>query len=111
MENQRSTPVACTLTDEQNEKRSTQVRSTLVSHYMGAEKLDGGYTLRFNGTDEALLAVASFTVNELQCCSFAEYTINVAPPYGETRLTITGPEGTKAMFGEGLVDRLEAETA
>lgn len=109
MENQRSTPVACTLTNGQNEKRSTQVRSTLISHYVGTEELDGGYTLRFDGTDEALLAVASFTVNELQCCSFAEYTIDVSPPYSETRLTITGPEGTKVMFGEGLVDQLEAE--
>lgn len=110
MENQHSTPIACTLTDEQNEKRSTQVRSSLVSNYVGAEKLDDGYTLRFDGADEALLAVASFTVTELQCCSFAEYTIDVSPPYGETRLTITGPEGTKPMFGEGLVDQLEAET-
>lgn len=109
MGNQRSTPVACTLTDRQNEERSIQVRSSLVSHYVGAEKLIGGYTLRFDGAEEALLAVASFTVNELQCCSFAEYTIDVSPPYGETRLTITGPERTKAMFGEGLVDQLEAE--
>lgn len=110
MENQRSPPVACTLTDEQNEQRITQVRSALISHYVRAEKLDGGYTLRFDGTDAALLAVASFTVNELQCCSFAKYTIDVSPPYNETRLTITGPPGTKAMVGEGLVDELEAET-
>ena len=48
---------------------------------------------------------------ELQCCAFAEYEITVAPPYEETVLTITGPDGTRQMFHDGLVNRLEAETA
>lgn len=101
--------MACTLTEKQNEERSAQVQSTLISHYKGAEEHDDGYVLRFDGVDEALLAIASFTVNELECCSFADYTITVSPPYEETYLVITGPEGTKSMFGEGLVERLEAE--
>lgn len=109
MEDQPSNQVACTLTEEQNEKRSAQVRSILISHYLGTEELNDGYTLRFDGADEALLAVASFTANELQCCSFAKYSIDVSPPYGETRLTITGPEGTKPIFDEGLIKLLEAE--
>jgi hypothetical protein len=99
-------PVACQLTDEQEAERSEAVRRTIIVHYLGAEERANGYTIRFKGTDDTLPAVASFTASELQCCSFANYTISVSPPYEETRLTITGPEGTKGLFGD-LVDRLE----
>ena len=109
-QNDSTPPVACTLTEEQEEARSERVRSTLASNYRGVEERDDGYTLLFDGVDESLSAVAAFVSNELQCCSFAEYGIDVSPPYEETRLTVGGPEGTKAMFGEGLVDRLEEET-
>ncbi len=100
-------PVACTLTDEQEAERSDAVRATLGSRYVGAVERDDGYTVRFAGADDALLAAAGFVASELQCCAFADYRIDVSPPYEETRLTITGPAGTKAVFA-GLVDRLEA---
>ncbi|MDZ7730716.1 MAG: hypothetical protein U5K37_07035 [Natrialbaceae archaeon] len=64
--------------------------------------------LRFEGTDDALQAAARFTSNELRCCAFAEYTLSVSPPYDETMLTITGPEGTRELFRDGLVERLES---
>jgi hypothetical protein len=100
--------VACTLTEEGERARAERVRSVLASNFVGAEERADGYTLRFDGTDETLTSVARFVADELQCCSFAEYTIEVSPPYEETRLTIGGPEGTKAMFREGLLARLEA---
>jgi hypothetical protein len=66
---------------------------------------------RDDGTDEALIAAAQFISAELQCCPFAEYELTVAPPYEETVLTITGPAGTRQLFRDGLIDRLEAEIA
>lgn len=39
---------------------------------------------------------------------FPEYEITVSPPYEETMLSITGPDGTLQMFREGLIERLEA---
>lgn len=109
-QNDSSREVACTLTEEQEQERSAEVRSRLVSHYVGYEETEDGLAVRFDGTDESLPAVAQFTASELQCCAFAEYEITVTPPYDETVLTITGPDGTKQMFRDGLVDRLEAET-
>jgi len=103
--------VACTLTEEQEQARSGEVHSRLISHYVGYEETEEGLAIRFDGTDESLPAVAQFTTSELQCCAFAEYEVTVAPPYEETVLTITGPNGTREMFLDGLVDRLEAETA
>ncbi|WP_254532904.1 hypothetical protein [Natrinema gelatinilyticum] len=106
-----SPEVACTLTEKQEQKRSEKVRSRLISHYVGYEETEDGLAVRFDGTDESLPAVAQFTASELQCCAFAEYEITVTPPYEETVLTMTGPDGTRQMFRDGLVDRLEAETA
>lgn len=103
-------PVACTLTEEELADRPEAVQQILVSHYLGAEERDDGYTFRFQGAGGSVLAVASFVANELQCCSFANYTIDVSPPYEETQLTITGPEGTKVLFAD-LVNRLQAESA
>lgn len=102
--------VACTLTEEQEAERSEEVRSLLIGHYRGYKEHEDGVVARFEGTDELLQAVAQFTSNELQCCSFAEFEITVSPPYEETHLTITGPEGTKQMFHEGFVERLEVES-
>lgn len=101
-------PVACTLTPERVEAYSKGVRTALGARFAGATEREDGYTLRFDGTDETLSAVATFVSNELECCSFAEYVIGVSPPYEETRLTITGPEGTKTMFRDGLIAQFEA---
>jgi hypothetical protein len=104
-------PVACTLTDAEKDERPDEVRATMTDAFARAEELRDGYTLYFEGTDEALSAVAKFTSNELECCSFAEYSIAVTPPYEETRFTITGPAGAKELLGEGLIEELENEAA
>lgn len=109
-QNDSERPVACTLSEEERGDRSEAVRSLLISHYGGYEERENGLDLRFEGTDESPRAVAQFVSNELQCCSFADYEIAVSPPYEETVLTVTGPEGTREVFREGLVDRLEAES-
>jgi hypothetical protein len=103
--------VACTLTAEQEAQRSEEVQELLISHYLGYEETENGLDIRFEGTDESPQAVAQFISDELQCCSFADYTITASPPYEETVLTVTGPEGTQQMFREGLVERLEEESA
>ncbi|GAA0269605.1 hypothetical protein [Halobacterium noricense] len=103
--------VACTLTEEQEAERREEVRARLIDHYLGYEEHENGVVVRFDGTDESLEALAAFTSNELQCCSFAEYEIAVSLPYEETVLTVTGPDGTTEMFQDGFVDRLDVESA
>lgn len=109
-ENDADPPVACTLTEAEADARPDEVESLMISSYIGAEERSDGYTLRFDGTDETLLALAEFVSNELLCCSFADYSLEVSPPYEETRLVIDGPDGTREMFEDGLVDELEAAT-
>lgn len=102
--------VACTLSEEQEKERSRNVVPLLIEHYSGYEEREDGVHIKFQGTDAALEALAQFASNELQCCSFAEYNIIVSPPFEETVLAITGPDGTAEMFQAGLVERLEDAT-
>ena len=102
-------PVACTLSSAEKDERPDEVRATMTDAFDRVEELRDGYTLYFEGTDEPLAAVAAFTSNELECCSFAEYSIEVSPPYDETRFTATGPAGAKKLLGEGLIEELESE--
>jgi hypothetical protein len=102
-------PVACTLTEDRAEARAEWMREDLLPAFDGAETHENGVTARFDGADETLAAVARFVREEKECCAFADYTIAVSPPYEETQLTITGPEGTKDLFAEAFVGRLAGE--
>lgn len=99
--------VTCTITPEQMANRTDEV-AALRAAFVGAEPREDGYTLRFDGADETVRTIADFVAHERKCCSFASYAFETSPPYEETRLTITGPAGTKTMFGEGLVGLLES---
>lgn len=105
-ESDESPAVACTVTDQQLQERPTHLWETIVEAYSGSEEQPSGYTHTFDGTDDSLVALATFVSNEHECCSFARYAIEIAPPYDETRLTITGPDGTKELFDEEFVEAL-----
>jgi hypothetical protein len=102
-------PVACTITEDRAAERADWMTDALLPAYAGAEEREDGVTVRFDGTDETLLAVARFVAEEKECCAFADYRIDVSPPYDETRLTVTGPEGTRELFAGEFVSRLEGE--
>lgn len=100
-------PVACRLTEPEMEDRRTSIETTLANTYEDVETLDNGVTIRFSHLPDSLPAVAAFVTEEHQCCPFADYRIETTPPYDGVELTITGPDGTRELFREGLVDALE----
>jgi hypothetical protein len=101
-------PVACTLSPDQAEERTEHVIKALASAYLRVEDDQNGLTIVFDGTADTLTAVALFVANELVCCSFADYRIEVSPPFNETHLRIAGPEGTTKLFREGLLPQLKS---
>lgn len=103
--------VECTLAEQEEASRAAAAETSLIPHYEGADERENGVTVRFDGSEEALLGLAAFVADERECCSFADYRIEHSPPYDEVRLTVTGPDGTRALFGEGLIGRLERESA
>ena len=107
-QNSESSEVACTLAEDQIDEREAEIRTELHSNYVEANELEGGFTLVFSCSKQTIESAARFIASELECCSFAEYQLEVVPPYEQTRLTITGPDGTKELFREGLIDQLEA---
>lgn len=102
-------PVACTITRDRAEERHDWMAEELVPAYEGFEEHDDGVTVRFAGVTDTLRHVARFVDEERQCCAFADYRIEVSPPYEETRLTIRGPEGAKELFQGEFVGRLQGE--
>ena len=102
-------PVACTITEERAAERADWMRETLVPVYAGAEAREDGVTVRFDGSDETLRNVARFVTEEKHCCAFADYCVEVSPPYDETRLTVVGPEETNELFYHEFVGRLLGE--
>lgn len=98
--------LACTLTEDEKAQRPEDIQRTLGEQYRTVVERDRGYTFVFEGAVGTFDALATFVANEQQCCAFAEYELTVSPASEETRLTITGPEGTKPQF-EQLVDLLE----
>lgn len=105
------TTVACALSADEARERAENVRGDLAAEYSGFEEAEDGLTVLFEGADETLRTVATFVANERQCCSFAEFTISVSPPFETTRLRITGPDGTVQLFRDGLVNALDTGSA
>lgn len=103
--------VSCTLSPDEARERAGNVRGDLAAAYSGFEDTENGIAIRFDGTEETLRSVAAFVSNEHQCCSFAEFTVGVSPPFETTRLQITGPEGTTELFRDGLVGALDTDSA
>ncbi|MFB6220554.1 MAG: Zn-dependent oxidoreductase [Halolamina sp.] len=97
----------CTLSDEDAQRRRDQLPPVLAERFDGATVHDEGrVTLRFEGVEGPLSALASFVTAEHECCSFATYDLAVEPPYEATRLEVDGPDGTAEMFREGFIDVL-----
>ena len=97
--------VTCTLTDEERKDRSAPALTILTRSYQDREELENGYTFTFAGVSNTLPALSTFISNERECCSFADYTITISPPYDEAQLTVTGPDGTKALFA-GFIEEV-----
>ncbi|WP_225935332.1 Zn-dependent oxidoreductase [Halobaculum magnesiiphilum] len=99
--------VACTLTEDERRERAERARSTLADAYRGTRDAEDGIVLVFDGIDGTIADVAGFVSAERRCCSFAAYSIEISPPYEETWLRISGPDGTAELFEDGLVESFE----
>lgn len=100
--------VQCTLTEPEARERLGFVEAELVEDLESVTELDDGYRFEFAGTDDTLTTVATFVALESDCCSFADFEIAVPSGSETTRLTVTGPAGTKELGREGGLFDLEA---
>ena len=61
-----------------------------------------GYALTFRIQDNTLPLLISVVANERLCCPFLHFTIEIASASEDMILTLTGPEGTKALLEHEL---------
>ncbi len=63
----------------------------------GRTELDDGYRFELERRDGLIETIGRFIENERKCCPFFDFDLRV-PTDGSLALTITGPEGAKAIL-------------
>lgn len=96
-------PLACTLSESEQKTRSTELND-LFKHVQQVNELADGYALRFPGSDIWANTLVQFITYERTCCPFFTFALIFEPQQGSIWLHIRGPEGSKAIVENMLVD-------
>jgi hypothetical protein len=97
----RACSVACTLPSEEQTARLGELMNGLLAEVLEVSALPSGYALDFPDNTETRREIDEFIAFEQQCCSFMTYEVTSCGPQ-QIRLTLTGPEGTKAFLSKWL---------
>lgn len=84
-----SDAIHCTLTQQQQRTRRTEVRATIVPHVTAVTSLVDGVQIEFGEHNGLRSLVQEFIVLEQGCCSFL--TFSLSPAEEELSLQIQGP--------------------
>lgn len=99
----RSQPISCVpgaIPLEQRAAHFALANHLLTELAQSWEPLTDGY--RFHFAPEALTDIAQFVANERKCCPFMQFDISITPNGGAVWLSMTGPEGTRAVLDAEL---------
>lgn len=99
--------VACTLTEAEAKQRAEWVDADVLPYFEALEERADGYAMRFARTSAAFEAVTELVRLESDCCGDFHFQVDVPPGADTVTLTVTGPDGTKALIERGLLDRFE----
>jgi len=96
----RKSALVCTLTSAELQERRTGVIARLRESAQEFRELKTGWSIRY--PEEQVDVLVEFIRLERQCCSFLEFALRFEPGSGPVWLSITGPEGAKAIIGAEL---------
>src|SRR5215204_1601345 len=96
-------PIACKLTNEEQQKRREELSRELFSGREGTRELDDGYEFVFAGGADWAEKLVSFVVSERECCPFFTFELIFEPEGGPISLRMRGPEGAKDLMREEFV--------
>lgn len=91
-----TTPVACTLTNDEMADRSVEVYA-MFAHVEATRELADGYAFRFPGDADWVARLAEFIAFERACCQFFTFELTFAPELGPIWLSVRGGEGVKEV--------------
>lgn len=105
-------PLACNLSaiGSQDRPRYSQLVKILRAAITASHELRDGYAYDFDETGISLPALAEWITMERLCCPFLRFQIDVKSR-GGTQLTLSGPDGVKAILREEFPAKLASSEA
>lgn len=101
-------PSGCNLSDVALSERITEI-GALFSLREEVRELENGYAFRFPGNENELAArLATWIIEERQCCSFLEFELSFAAEQGPIWLTVNGSQEAK-MFVASMIESSKKE--
>jgi hypothetical protein len=95
-------PITCTLSKDALNKRQDELNA-LRQLVREMHQTPNGFTLRFDGSTENLMAIAHVMAQERLCCPFLEFQLIAEKGMGSLWLEVTGSNDTAqfllTMFG------------
>lgn len=91
-------PIACELDGPGRQAREEAIREMLKGSAEVVTRRGDGIEVRFPGGADCLPQIAELIELERNCCRFLRFELTAEPGGGPIRLTITGPEGTRAFL-------------
>lgn len=101
MDNSKSIPVACMLTDAALSERKPVLQS-ILGRAQACQELDEGYRFTFNHEPELSSELLRLIEMERHCCQFLTFGLIYPAGSGTVELRLTGPEGTKSYLQSEL---------
>jgi len=91
-------PLACQLTDLEFRARRDGLLAVVRGMVVSARWQPNGLALEFPPSTRALEPLLELVAAERTCCPFLHFQLEAGPADAPTRLTITGPPGSRAFL-------------
>lgn len=88
--------IACTLTEDNQQKRKAMLRTKVLKHLASTQELEHGFRLIFNETTELRTSLETLVELENQCCGFLSFTISSSQE--GLLLSVEGPPEAKEII-------------
>lgn len=93
-------PIACSLSEPAKAGSLAALEAEIFAAAVETRELADGYEFRFPGDGDWLIRLASFVVDERQCCPFFTFEIVCEPGEGPTWVRLRGCEGVKEFISD-----------
>lgn len=88
-------PIACSLTDNELQKRRKSVLSNVAASLIDSQELPDGFRFRFSIDDSILQNLITVINLERKCCPFLDFNLSLEAGEDFASLDLTGRQGAK----------------
>lgn len=95
-------PIACDLSEQEQQRRRRDLASDLFKNYQQAEELADGYAFHYPGDEASAMRLMEFITFERRCCAFMTFELIFEPGQGSIWLRLRGAAGVKEFIRDEL---------